>query len=264
LPEGQNLEVEVTFPESFQPWVRGVELVSPQARWAMQAQADGHYQLEVADPDVPAYLYAAIEMDGGSVYQNGCDDAGSDDTEWIWVSPSWITRVSGDGDGDGYSGSEGDCDDVDYTISPGRTEIWYDGIDQNCDGNDRDQDGDGWEVAQDCNDGNPDIHPEAIETWYDGIDQNCDHNDWDQDQDGWNQGVDCADMDAQRHPTAGDPVDGLDQDCDGWDGPPTARLEVESWGKGGCGSGGAWMFFVLLGPLRIVRKSVSNRRDIRH
>lgn len=264
LPEGQNLEVEVTFPESLQPWVRGVELVSPQERWAMQAQADGHYQLEVSDSEVPAYLYAAIEMDGGSVYQNGCDDAGSDDTEWIWVSPSWITRVSGDGDGDGYSGAEGDCNDVNPAISPGRTEIWYDGIDQNCDGNDRDQDGDGWEVGQDCHDGNALIHPEAIEIWYDGIDQNCDHNDWDQDQDGWNQGLDCADTDAQRHPMLADPVDGWDQDCDGWDGPPSAQLVAESQERGGCGSGKAWMLFVLLGPLRIVRKSVANRRDIMH
>ena len=37
-----------------------------------------------------------------------------------------------------------DCDDENFDINPSVTEIWYDGVDQNCDGlNDYDQDGDG-------------------------------------------------------------------------------------------------------------------------
>ena len=52
-----------------------------------------------------------------------------------------------DQDGDGYEALEHggtDCNDLDTSIRPGAEEIWYDGIDQNCDNaNDFDQDGDG-------------------------------------------------------------------------------------------------------------------------
>ena len=49
-----------------------------------------------------------------------------------------------DEDGDGFSAAE-DCNDGDPTIHPEAEEIWYDGIDQNCDEqDDYDQDGDGY------------------------------------------------------------------------------------------------------------------------
>ncbi|MDP6078012.1 MAG: putative metal-binding motif-containing protein, partial [Acidimicrobiales bacterium] len=39
-----------------------------------------------------------------------------------------------DEDGDGVSVEDGDCDDTDPTIYPGASEVWDDGIDQDCDG----------------------------------------------------------------------------------------------------------------------------------
>ena len=115
-----------------------------------------------------------------------------------------------DVDGDGYTVAAGDCHDADPSLNPGMDEIWYDGIDQNCDGNDLDKDGDGHLAAHyggdDCwddpeRDDLPlqytavegwasleaqDVNPSAVETWYDGVDQNCDYlNDFDQDGDGY-------------------------------------------------------------------------------
>jgi len=60
-----------------------------------------------------------------------------------------------DGDQDGYTAATHggpDCDDANAAIHPGAEEIWYDGIDQNCDGVDDDQDGDGLTLEEDCDD----------------------------------------------------------------------------------------------------------------
>ncbi len=174
-----------------------------------------------------------------------------------------------DQDGDGYVPSEhdgvvtagvegtgalpsGDCDDTAPRISPQQPDTFYDGVDQNCSGDDDyDQDGDGYVPAEyagmatqyvegsgalasgDCNDEVRAIHPDQAEVWYDGVDQDCDgDDDYDQDGDGWvpddvtygpTEGVsgsgrlsvgDCDDEDGAIFPGADDAwYDGVDADC---------------------------------------------------
>lgn len=123
---------------------------------------------------------------------------------WVTEADKELVRPHLDEDGDGFSNTE-DCAPNDPAINPRATEIWYDGVDQNCDGlNDFDQDGDQRASSEfaaqqeeayrdspdlmieatDCCDTSPQISPKQGETYYDGVDQNCDgRNDFDQDGD---------------------------------------------------------------------------------
>ncbi len=113
-------------------------------------------------------------------------------------------------DGDGWTIADGDCwesseqpflvegalehDLTAADIYPGAPDVWYDGIDSNCDGlDDFDQDQDGYV---------PDVY-EGIETLgFEGS--------------GMLPAGDCLDEDATIHPNAEEiPVDFIDSDCDG-------------------------------------------------
>ena len=177
---------------------------------------------------------------------DGSGDDGSGSGHWVNFGGQqvWVPDRnsgddgSGDDDMDGFTGSQGDCDDTNPDIYPGAEEICGDGIDQDCDGsdvacgtdsNDVDNDGDGYTENQgDCQDWNERINPGAEEICGDGIDQDCDGsdlacapdpNDIDNDGDGYtkNQG-DCHDWNNTIYPGAEEICgDGIDQDCDGSD-----------------------------------------------
>ncbi len=132
------------------------------------------------------------------------------------------TWSSLDGDGDGASFLEGDCDDRNPAFGPHVPELWYDGVDQDCDGgSDYDADGDGFDAllygGEDCDDSRPSYNPDALEHWYDGRDQDCaGDDDYDADLDGTPWPEDCNDQDFGINPGASETwYDGIDQDCDG-------------------------------------------------
>jgi hypothetical protein len=174
-----------------------------------------------------------------------------------WISDDkYIAELQNvDDDGDGVLFSEGDCNDNNASISPLVEEIWYDGIDSDCKGdNDFDADNDGYVPIEhtgkmttsyngdvlplpggDCNDEDPDSYPSALDSPYDGVDSDCDgEDDYDQDDDGYvpsiyegmstqnledqelREGGDCNDADANVNPGEIDNwYDGIDSDCGG-------------------------------------------------
>lgn len=65
-----------------------------------------------------------------------------------------------DADGDGSTLPD-DCDDTDSAVHPGADDVWYDGVDSDCAGNDDfDADEDGFPYDVDCNDHDAADHPD--------------------------------------------------------------------------------------------------------
>jgi uncharacterized protein (TIGR03382 family) len=131
-----------------------------------------------------------------------------------------------DGDSDGYTVADGDCDDDDPNTWPGAPEIAYDGADNDCAGNGdlTDLDGDGFDATvvggDDCDDTQSSVNPDATEVPYNGADDDCDEDSPDDDLDGDGHPIatDCDDDDPTVYPGATEvPDDGIDQDCDGAD-----------------------------------------------
>ncbi|HOX45276.1 MAG TPA: MopE-related protein [Myxococcota bacterium] len=155
----------------------------------------------------------------------GCPSGGSDFT---------------DEDGDGWAPTA-DCNDADAAIHPLAEDIPYDGIDQDCSGEDMtDFDRDGYDATQvtggtDCDDADPDVNPGAQDVPYDGVDRNCDGqplNDVDGDgvdalvvggadccDDGTEDSLGCSAANAAGIGPAQAEIsyDGIDQNCDGGD-----------------------------------------------
>jgi hypothetical protein len=85
-----------------------------------------------------------------------------------------VVTPTDDRDCDGDVGAD-DCNDHDATVGKTKSEICYNGVDDDCDGETdevEDADGDGFDNCKDCNDSNPAVYPDAPEIC-DGFDSDC-------------------------------------------------------------------------------------------
>lgn len=134
---------------------------------------NGDGQLDNDDTDLdgtPNWLDIDDDNDGLITFLedlNGNGDWFDDDTNDNGVPAAYEHREPKDIDGDGYISDEwggDDCNDLGPAVNPGEPEIYYNGRDENCDGQDDfDQDADGWPRADDCDDVDPTVHPGAEE-----------------------------------------------------------------------------------------------------
>ena len=115
---------------------------------------------------------------------DGADGAGRDVDFWVdadgdtYGDPLNYWGKACDNPG-GLSTLDTDCDDADASVNPGVAEVWYDGVDADCAGDDDDDaDADGHRAAaeggDDCDDGDPLVNPSVNEVCGDGVDNDCD------------------------------------------------------------------------------------------
>ncbi len=169
-------------PNAVDTWYDGVD---------SNCQGDDDY-----DQDGDGYQ-ALGEIDGG----DDCDDTVAEvnpaatDTWYDGVDSDCDGADDYDQDGDGaphesinsdpdtslhVPEEELDCNDEASGINPSAEEVWYDGVDKDCDGaDDYDQDGDGSQFGlglevEDCDDENPDSAPGNLEVLNDTVDRDCD------------------------------------------------------------------------------------------
>ncbi len=194
--------------------------------WGLTGAEGGLYALWGMNENI--FAAVAPDLTGG-----GFDGLLIGDAAFV-ASPFGLTASAGgdipcfDGDSDGFTIGDGDCDDDDPTTYPGAAEIPYDGADNDCsgDGDWTDLDGDGHDAegvgGDDCDDGDAAVHPGMAETPYNGLDDDCDPATPDDDLDGDGHGIatDCDDTDPAINPDAPETVgDGIDSNCDGEDPP---------------------------------------------
>lgn len=133
---GQGVEVDLRVPAEWDPLVVEVQLKGAgEYVQDLRRTAVGEWTGQVPPGEIPAYLYADLTVDGAALYgPKGCNDGGLDHDEHLWLSPTWFVEGNADLDRDGWTVSEGDCDDGDPAVNPSRSEICNNRVDDDCDG----------------------------------------------------------------------------------------------------------------------------------
>ena len=200
--------------------------------------SDAKYDLRL-DPD----------QDGVSV-EVDCDSSDPN----LGTMRTFYADVDGDGFGDpdvvveacilpeDASENSLDCDDSRADVNPGMEDVFYDGVDSDCDGsNDCDQDGDGFDGsadggaitaecpdATDCNDTDPEILPMegATEVQFNGEDDDCNIMTGDGDFDGdgfWHANYEAIVLANGLTPMA--IPEGMGGDCYDWSAEPVEGFD---------------------------------------
>jgi len=189
----------------------------------------------------------------GDEIDNDCDGLvdGEDDAEPV----DWYRDGDGDGYGDpdvylgehcddpGFGASNNrDCDDSDADVNPDATEVWYDGVDADCDDeSDYDADTDGYDSVDydgdDCDDTDPLVNPGQIELCDDELDNDCDGVEDACSVEATVRGEVAGDLSGNALAGAGD-VDG-----DGW---ADVLIGADRDDDGGAGAGAVYL---VAGPL---------------
>ena len=136
IDQARDVTVRVQLPEDDAWTVQSVRILTPMDALPMTSTSLGVWSHTIPFPELPAYLMVDVSIDGGRWFDVPCNDGGVNDVEHIWTSPTWIvSTVADDADEDGFSETDGDCDDTNPFVYPGAPEACsIPGADHDCDG----------------------------------------------------------------------------------------------------------------------------------
>lgn len=131
-----EIVVQARLPPDDAWLVQSVRILSPDDSWVMVSTEPGVWSETFSIAEMPAYVMVDVVLDGALWFDSDCMDGGGTSLEHLWASPTWlVSTVADDADGDGFTESDGDCDDTNPFVYPGAPEACdIPGADHDCDG----------------------------------------------------------------------------------------------------------------------------------